>query len=235
MNKLLCCLGVLFAGFAWSEGLTLTTEDAPPFNFTLDGGKTITGSATDIARELFKRANVAYKIELYPWERAYGMGLNDKDTCVYSTTRTDKREPLFQWVGPVAHNDWILFAKADSPISLNSLDDARKLKIGGYRGDAKSVFLHDQKLNVEDATNDEQNIQKLQAGRVDLWVAGYLGGLFIAKKANVKIKPALNFKKADLYLACSKSTPASLIDKLNTTLREMEQDGTIDRINKKYQ
>lgn len=235
MRTLLMAGALLASTIASGESLVLTTEDAPPFNFTSDGGKTITGSATDIVRELFKRANVQYTITLYPWERAYNMGLSDKDTCVYSTTRTDKREPLFNWVGPVAPNDWMLFAKADSSIAIKSLDDARKYKIGGYRGDAVSVYLHDQKLNVEDATNDEQTAQKLQAGRIDLWATGLLGGPFVAKKMGIKIKPVFNIKKTELYLACSKSVPMSLVNRLNDTLRAMAKDGTVDKINMKYQ
>ena len=84
--------------------------------------------------ELFKRANVRYQIVMYPWVRAIKMAESDKDTCVYSTTRTEERETKFLWVGPVAPDNWMLFAKADSSIQLASLDDARKYKVGGLPG-----------------------------------------------------------------------------------------------------
>ena len=50
--------------------MILTTEDAPPTNFTTDGGKTIIGSATEQIHELFKRAEIPYTIKMYPWQRA---------------------------------------------------------------------------------------------------------------------------------------------------------------------
>lgn len=234
MKKLLC-VAVLLSSSAWADGLILTTENAPPLNYSTDGGKTIVGSSTEVINELFKRAEIDFSNKMYPWARAIEMAHYDKNTCVYSTTRTEEREKSFLWVGPIAPNDWILFAKADSPITLDSLEAARAFKIGGYRGDAITLYLQSQKFLIDEAGNDEQSVQKLNAGRVDLWAAGVLGGPFIAAKMNVKVKPLLSFKKAEMYLACNTSVPQVTIDKLNAALQTMIKDGTVDAINKKYQ
>ena len=171
MKKLLY-IGLLLSGCAWAQGLILTTEDAPPTNFSNDGGKTITGSATEIVQDMFKRANVEYKIAMYPWERAIAMAEQEPNTCVYSTTRTEAREKKFLWVGPVAPNDWVLFAMADSKIELKTLEDAKKYKVGGYRGDAVALFLEEQKFKLDNGANDEQSAQKLKNGRIELWATG---------------------------------------------------------------
>lgn len=234
MKKLLC-IGILASSCAWAGGLTLTTEDAPPYNYTNDAGKTILGSATEVVHELFKRANITYTIGMYPWVRAIDMAKSQKDTCVYSTTRTEEREKSFAWVGPVAPNDWVLFAKADSAIKLASVEDARKYKVGGYRGDAVTLYLQEQKFVIDEAINDDQNAQKLDAGRIDLWATGNLGGPFVANKMKTKIKPLLTLKKTELYLACNTGVAPGIINKLNATLQAMEKDGTMERINKKYQ
>lgn len=234
MKKLLC-VGLLLSGGAWADGLVLTTEDAPPFNYTTDGGKTIVGSATEAIHELFKRAKIDYTITMYPWVRAIEMARYEKNTCVYSTTRTEEREKSFLWVGPVAPNYWVLFGKADSPIKLASLEDARKFKIGGYRGDAVTLYLQGQKFTVDEAVNDEQNVQKLDVGRIELWATGSQAGPFVSGKKKVKIKPILSFKKTELYLACNTSVAPETISKLNATLQAMGKDGTTDKINKKYQ
>jgi len=234
MKKLLC-VGLLLSSSAWADSLILTTEDAPPFNYSTDSGKTIVGSATEVVRELFKRAEIDYTLKMYPWVRAIEMAHYDKNTCVYSTTRTEEREKSFLWVGPVAPNDWVLFAKADSPITLDSLEAARAFKIGGYRGDAITLYLQGQKFPIDEAGNDEQSVQKLNAGRIDLWATGISAGPFVSAKMKVKVKPLLNFKKTELYLACNTSVATETIDKLNATLQAMVKDGTIDTINKKYQ
>lgn len=224
---------LLASASAFAGPLIITTEDAPPFNYTTDGGKTISGFATETVNEMFKRANVPYKTTLYPWVRAIEMAKTEKDTCVYSTTRTEEREKSFAWVGPLAPNNWVMFAKADSNITLSSLEDARKYKVGGYKGDAISLFLQAEKFKVDEAINDEQNIQKLDAGRIELWAAGALGGPFQAKKMNIKVKPLLTFKKAEFYLACNLAVDPAVIKKLNATLQDMVKDGTFDKINKK--
>ncbi|MBK9348385.1 MAG: ABC transporter substrate-binding protein [Burkholderiales bacterium] len=206
-----------------------------PYNYTTDGGQTIVGSATEAVHELFRRANIRYQIVMYPWVRAIKMAESDKDTCVYSTTRTEERETKFQWVGPVAPDNWMLFAKADSSIQLASLDDARKYKVGGYRGDSVTLYLQQQKFVIDEAINDDQNAKKLDAGRVDLWATGILTGPFVANKMKTRVKPVLNIKKAELYLACNKTVAPDTIQQLNTTLKAMVKDGTMEKINKKYQ
>ena len=99
-------LAMLFAAWligygvtAQSAALRLTTENSPPFNM-MEGDK-IVGRATDLVREMAERAKLTISIDMLPWARAYNMALKDADTCVFSTTRTPEREPLFQWVAPL--------------------------------------------------------------------------------------------------------------------------------------
>ena len=233
--KTLLCVGLLWSAGACAGGLVVTTEDAPPFNFAADDGKTVVGSATEAVQEMFRRAKLEHTITLYPWMRAITMARTDKDTCVYSTTRTEEREKDFLWVGPVASSNWVFFARANSTIKLDSFDDARKFKIGGYRGDAVALYLKALKFNVDESYYDDQNAKKLEGGRIDLWATGSQNGPYFAAKKNVKIKPLLEFKQTELYLACNLSVPADTIAKLNATLKAMAKDGTTDRINKKYQ
>ncbi|MBK6999720.1 MAG: transporter substrate-binding domain-containing protein [Rhodoferax sp.] len=235
MKKLLF-LVLLVCQCAWAEEpMILTTEDAPPTNMLAADGKTIIGSATEQIHELFKRAGIPYTITLYPWVRAITMATNDRNTCVYSTTRTEPREDQFRWVGPVAPNDWVLYAKEDSKITLTALNDAKKFRVGGYRGDAVALYLEEHGFKLDNATNDEQSLKKLLAGRIDLMATGSSSGPWVAKKAGVKIKPVLNFQKTSLYLACSLSVSEATVNKLNAVLKEMEKDGTTEKINRKYQ
>jgi len=233
MKKLLC-VSLLLAGNAWAGGVTLTTENAPPYNFSNDGGKTVVGSATETVQELFQRAHIPYKIKMYPWVRALDMARFEADTCVFSTTRTPEREKTFQWVGPLAPNSWVFFARADSTIRLNLLDDARKFRVGGYRGDAVTLYLEEHQFTIDEGADDEQNARKLQAGRIELWATESQAGWFVAAKLNVQIKPLLEIKKTALYLACNAGVAPQTIALLNTTLQAMVKDGTIEKIGKKY-
>ncbi|MES2949278.1 MAG: ABC transporter substrate-binding protein [Pseudomonadota bacterium] len=233
--KKFACIALLLSTSAWAEGLVLTTEEAPPFNYSSDGGKSIVGSATEAVHEMFKRAKLGYTITLYPWVRAIDMARTGKDTCVFSTTRTEEREKSFLWVGPVAQSNWVFFAKADSSIKLERLDDAKKFKIGSYRGDALALYLKGLGFNIDEAYYDEQNVKKLEGGRIDLWATGSQNGPFFANKINLTFKQVLDFKKTELYLACNLSVAPETIAKLNAAVQAMAKDGTTAAINKKYQ
>mgnify|MGYP000611775385 CR=1 FL=1 len=218
---------------AQADGLILTTEDAPPFNYVEDDGKTIAGSVTELIHVLFKRAQVPYTIGVYPWARAIQMASMTKDTCVYSTNRTPEREKNFVWIGPVGRDDWVLMARADSTIKLTTLADAKKYTIGGYRGDAVNLHLQGQSFLIDEALDDAQAAKKLVKGRTELWATGGLTGPYVAKKLNIKVKTVLNFKTSELYLACNPGTAPEFIDKLNTTLQAMVKDGSVAKIQKK--
>ena len=112
--------------------LVLLTENFPPYNMAKDGknfakGENINGIAADIVREMFKRAGVTYSLTLrFPWERVYKLALENPGYGAFVMARLPDREKLFKWVGPIGPDDWIMLAKADSKISLESLEQARK-------------------------------------------------------------------------------------------------------------
>ena len=228
-------IAALWVASACAGPLVLTTESSPPFNYFADDGQTIIGSATEVVQEMMRRAHVDYQITLYPWVRAFDMARKDADTCVYATTRTAEREKLFAWIGPVANNDWVLFARADSPIALADLEAARRYRIGGYHGDAVTVFLQGQQFAPDEAVDDDQNALKLQGGRIDLWATGAVIGPLVARKMHVAVKPVLRFMKTELYLACNSALPRATVEVLNATLRAMAKDGTTESIKRKYQ
>ena len=128
--------------------LVLLTENFPPYNMAKDGknfakGENINGIAADIVREMFKRAGLTYSLTLrFPWERVYKLALENPGYGAFVMARLPDRENLFKWVGPIGPDDWIMLARADSKITLDTLNDARKYKIGAYKGDAIAETLN---------------------------------------------------------------------------------------------
>jgi polar amino acid transport system substrate-binding protein len=216
--------------------LQITTEHSPPSSMRGADG-VITGRATDKVREMMARSATDYRIEQLPWKRAYQMALTQDQTCVYSTTRTPAREALFKWVGPTDEAEWQFWGLANHPFPLNSLEDARKLRIGTYIGDARDEFLRSRGFNVDAVSNDLINPQKLLLNRIDLWAVGTRSGSAgpTAFEGSDRVVPLLVFHRVKVYLACNPSVADELIDKLNTTLAEMRRDGTLTRLDRKYE
>lgn len=223
------------AGPVSPVALRIATERTPPSAMEVDG--VITGRETDKIRELMARTATAYTIELVPWKRAYVMALTGANTCVYSTTRTPEREPLFKWVGATDYAEWQLWGRADAGLSLKTLEDARRLRIGTANGDARDEFLRRRGFSVESVSDDMLNLQKLLMRRIDLWAVSVRSGTRGPRglSSTDQLVPLLSFQRAQVYLACNPSVPDALVARLNAAIAEMWRDGTMERFSRKYE
>jgi len=221
--------------------LVLLTENFPPYNMAKNGknfaqGENINGIAVDIVREIFKRADITYSLTLrFPWERIYKLALEKPGYGVFVMARLPDRETLFKWVGPLGPDDWIMLAKADSKITLETLEDARQYKIGAYKGDAIAETLAKQGLSPIVVLRDQDNAKKLVNGQIDLWATGDPAGRYLARQEGVNgLKTVLRFNSAELYLALNKDVPDELVVRLQAALDQLRKEGKVDEIMARY-
>ncbi len=235
LGVLLACALAPARAAAWPELINVVTEHSPPSSM-LDGQRVV-GYNSDKVREMLTRAGFKHNMELLPWKRAYTQAIRQGDSCVYATTRTPEREPLFKWVGPIDQGEWILFARADHAFHIQSLDDVRNLRIGTYNGDAREEYLRSRGFQVESVQDELANPKKLLMNRIDLWAASMRVGSNALERHGLadKIVPVLVFKSIKVYLACNPAMPDAVIDKLNATLEAMARDGSIKKIERRYE
>lgn len=221
--------------------LVLLTENFPPYNMARNGknfaqDENINGIAVDIVREMFKRTDITYSLTLrFPWERIYKLALEKPGYGVFVMARLPDREKLFKWVGPIGPDDWIMLAKADSKITLETLDQARKYKIGAYKGDAIAETLAKQGLKPIVVLRDQDNAKKLISGQIDLWATGDPAGRYLARQEGVNgLKTVLRFNSAELYLALNKDVPDEVVVKLQAALDQLRKEGVVDDIMARY-
>jgi len=233
----LTCLSIITAStIALAADFKIMTEEYPPFNFQ-ENGK-LTGLATEVVQEIAKRINHPANIELLPWARSYGLIQQKDGLILYSMTRTEEREKMFKWAGPEASNKWVFFVKKGSGIKVSSLEDAKKVKkIGTYKDDAAEMFLKAEGFtNLDSVVDDSQNVPKLMAGRINIWIIGELQGIHKAKAKGVndQLEKVFDVKETELYIAFSKNSADSDVALWQKALDEMKADGTYDAIVKKY-
>lgn len=217
-----------------AHALDLMTEDNAPFNYA--DGQQVAGISTEILQEMGKRANVPLKIQVVPWARAYQSALNLPDTCVYSTVKLPEREALFKWVGPLTVNKWALFAKSDFNKPLKTIEDAKLYRIGGVTMDAKAMYLKSLGFsNIDLVGDDNLNLAKLIAGRIDLWISGlYKGKESAAQVGSKMVKPVMVVREVDYYLACNPKTPDSTVAALAQALTALQKDGFVKAVTDRY-
>ena len=127
--------------------------------------------------------------------------------------------------------------RAGRHYQVHALDDARKLRIGTYHGDVRDEFLRARGFDVDGAPDNAANAKKLLLGRIDLWAVGVrnqdLGALAQFAPPGTLV-PVLTFHRTKVYLACHRSVPDALVERLNAILDSMRKDGTFTRLEKKY-
>jgi polar amino acid transport system substrate-binding protein len=231
--------GVLIAAQP-ALALKVLTEENPPLNYT--EGKKLTGMATEVVREMGKRAKLKLDFEIMAWSKAYEKAQADKETCLYSTARLPNRENAFKWVGPIAANKWGLFALGGFKQEIKSLDDAKPFRIGGVARDAKTEFLRQWGVtNISEVENDRLNPAKLtlnrkETGKIDLWITSAASAKKVAAGGKVSdVKLVYLVREEESYLACSPRTSADTLKALAAALDAMKKDGAYGKIIKAYE
>jgi polar amino acid transport system substrate-binding protein len=234
----------LSLGAAAADELRIVTEELPPYNMTRDGQ--VTGLSTEVVRAVLKEAGLQASIQSMPWARAYDIALHAENVLIYSITRTARREKLFKWVGLVAPTHWYLFSRADKPLRLKTLDDARGYQIATVNEDAGEQYLVAQGFvlgkQLQSSSRYELNYEKLRLGRVDLWIANELNAMYLVRQAGDD--PAEVMHRAlpltdlgstgGLDMAFSLKTPDALVERFRKALETIKQNGTYASLQKKW-
>lgn len=224
------CFHLSFSTIA--KNFKIYTEDFPPYNYSNKGE--ISGISTEIVREILRRLNHPDTIKIAPWSQAYRLILENDYIILYSTTRTPLREDLFKWVGPLVPNNTAFFARTVSGVSINTLDDARKVgRIGVYMDDFGETLLNGKGFkNLRSVPDNKLNVSDLANGKIDLWIINELTGNYMAKEAKLtdKIEKVFDVQKDFMFIAFSKNTPDSIINLWQQTLDNIKDDGTYAQI-----
>ena len=228
---------LLRAGPAAAQALTVLTEESPPFNYTREGQ--LTGSSTEVVREILRRLKQPVKIEVLPWARSYKLLQSQPNVALFSTTRTPEREDQFYWVGPLFTVHFGFYAKRDRGLQLNSMADAQQVgSIGTYKEDAKEQLLISLGFtNLDSSKSPASCLKKLMSGRVDLWLFDNMGMPVVARQQGVdpaELVLALPFRSYQSYVAFSRQTPEPVVRQWQATLDAMAQDGTFLAISRRW-
>lgn len=214
----------------WAGPMSVVTEHSPPGEY-LDAHGRVTGATAELVRELMKRADAPGDIALLPWARGYRMALQGPNVALFETTRSEIREDLFKWVGPIKRVTGGFFVRRQDDVAIETLNDARELDgICVYRGSSGGQSLTELGFtNLEQPTRPVQCLEMLMHGRVDAWVTSDIGRMPLFAEAaysenDVVLAYATSTKY--LYIAMSLDTEDATVALWQETLDKMKLDGT---------
>lgn len=233
----LLLLGLALPAHLLAAELTLYTEDSPPLNYLKDGR--LDGASVAVVKAIQARIGDRTPIQVVPWARSYRALEQDPNVALFSTTRTEQREHLFKWVGPIGYVNWVLVKKRGSPVRVDALDDARSVpRIGTYQQDAREQWLKSLGFtNLESVPSDDMNCRKLQAGRIDLWITGDIDMVATCGNQGIDLRElevAYVAKKQELYVAFSKGTPDATVRRWQDAYDALVREGEFRAIHQRY-
>lgn len=219
-------------------GLEIITEEFPPFSYPGTDGL-VTGQSTDVVRGILERLNQTAEIEVMPWNEGYSHALAGPGVVLFSTGRTDEREHLFKWAGPIASFDYMLYARNGSGLQIDSLEAAKKVQaIGVVKDDARHQFLQENRFeNIVTCDSDTGCLRDLVAGRIDLWLGTTANIQSIVQNEGIplsSVAAVYPVRTLQMYIAFSNDTPDSTVKAWQDALDAMKRDGTFDNIRQKY-
>ena len=184
-------------------------------------------------------------IKVLPWARSYLLLQKVPGTALFAMSRTEKRESLFKWVGPISVPPISIIAKKEKNYNFTSIEDINSqltdAQLGGVREDSGSQYFLENSGNPDllmTVSDGELLIKMLEADRVDAIAYLYSVATYLMKKNNIdtssyelvyKLKP-----DAQGWYAFHKDTDQATIDQLQSAFDELLQDGTISRIDESY-
>lgn len=227
-------IGFLFltlvpAAFAGSP-FTIMTEANPPFNFEQEGE--VHGIGVDLLLGVMDKTGQPIPrsaIEIIPWPRAYEAVQNQPGTMLFSMARTEQRENLFAWVGPLFDLDIGLIAPKQKKIVINTIADAEKYKIGTIREGAPEQLVIQAGFSpdtLDRIADPRLNIKKLAAGRIDMFAFNVPAAFYMMRQQGLNPKDyevVYTLKQTGLYYAFHKDTDPNLITNLNQALTELKK------------
>ncbi|WP_070971834.1 substrate-binding periplasmic protein [Vibrio sonorensis] len=201
--------------------LNYYTEEYPPSNFIQRGE--LVGYAVDILQEASRRVGEPVevtKIKLGPWARGYRSTLTDDQGVLFATTRTDHREKLFNWVGPISDIKVVVLARKEDNIVINDPLDMANYIIGVIRddiGEQSLLELGIPRNAMQEASYVTTLAEQLKKKRIDLLAYDENAAYWWASQVAVEgdtFEPVYVLTEGHVYFAFNLNVPQSLLDKL---------------------
>lgn len=225
---------------AAAEVLLATGEWEPYTSETMEGR----GAFTEIVSAAFKEMGRQPKYIFYPWKRAESETKKGEVFATFPYIVTEERKADFDFSDPVMISTGKFFylpERHKAEIVYDKLEDLQAYNIGGTLGYWYETPFKQARLRVDYASSDEQNLQKLYAGRVDLAASEELVGWALIRKLYPQevdrfatVKKPLNEDPLRLMISRQYPGAAELTQRFNAALKAIYDKGIAQKILEKY-
>jgi len=163
---------ILMSSTTQAKSLALTSLNWPPY--TGSSLKDLGVTSKIVALALYS-VGLELNVVIFPWQRAVLTAKSDKNFQGYFPEYYDQAiEKEFFFSDPVGSSPLGFIERKDKPVTWETLDDLKGLRIGTVKGYVNTAEF-DAKvasgaLDAEAVVDDVTNVKKLAAGRLDIAV-----------------------------------------------------------------
>jgi len=223
-----------FAGCGSSKKLVMGTNATfPPYEFVDDNGK-IVGIDAEIAEAVAEKLGMELEIKDMEFDSLLtAVQSKTIDVALAGMTVTDERKLAVNFSDTYATGVQVIIVNENSDIK--TVDDLTGKKIGVQTGTTGDIYCTDEfgQENVKQYQNGALAVAALKNDQVDCVVIDNEPAKnFVKANAGLKILET-EYAVEDYAAAISKEN-TELLEDFNKALSELKEDGTIDRIIKKY-
>ncbi len=215
----------------------------PPYCFKNNGAAA--GIYVDVLKEAFKTMpGYEVEIKLIPWKRALALVKAGDGFGVFPPYRIKERESWLNFSEPIIDEQVLVFGTAENLAGKNKWpDDFMGTKFGLNRGfnpismggKAFNTAGKTGKLTIIEANTSEQNLNKLNGGRIDF----YLYDRMIDISAYPNIKRGMVVQSNSGYVGFTRKVAQypyadDFKQKLDKAIKDLKASGKIKAIIKKH-
>ena len=211
-------------------------DDFEPYSYINSKGE-FAGLDVELAKECFKRLGYNVEFKVIKWANKDEYLSDGTIDCIWSCYSMNGREDLYDWAGPYLYSRQVVLVANDSDIkTLEDLSDKRIGVKATTKGE--NVFLHNEDFNIpsvkqiDSYSSTEDMFSAIRKAYVDA-ICGHEALLSNLLSENYRLlneSPSLS----KLGVAFKKDSKNNLVSKLNDTLKEIRDDGTLQEIVTSY-
>lgn len=225
---------------AGTEGGTLIVgfdQDFPPMGFLGDNGE-YTGFDLELAQEVAKRLGLEYKAQPIAWD-SKDMELESGNIdCIWNGFTMTGREDDYTWTEPYMANQQVFVVANDSDINSQA-DLAGKIVEVQADSSAEAALKEAPELTAtfkELLTTADYNtaFMDLEQGAVDAIAMDVIVAGYQIQQRNADFKILDDSLSEEEYGVGFKKGNTELRDKVQSTLEEMAEDGTLQEVSEKW-
>ena len=220
--------GTLIVGF---------DQDFPPMGFVGDDGE-YTGFDLELAQEVAKRLGLEYKAQPIAWD-SKDMELESGNIdCIWNGFTMTGREDDYTWTEPYMANQQVFVVANDSDINSQA-DLAGKIVEVQADSSAEEALKEAPELTAtfkELLTTADYNtaFMDLEQGAVDAIAMDVIVAGYQIQQRNADFKILDDSLSEEEYGVGFKKGNTELRDKVQSTLEEMAEDGTLQEVSEKW-